>query len=164
VTSVGESERYVYNGFNASLALLQRFVERGIYLLSKKKRRKIHIGILEIHLDAGPEIDKMEVDEFAAEAGLFLDDYLIGELSSYDEETRQREDAQFEMLAGKIDRVQLHANGGLNRDWELRDAVARREEFARRQELARNEDSGEEDDHNLTIGDITVGSSSSTRT
>jgi len=117
VTSVGDSERYVYNGFDGSLALLQRFVERGVYLLSKKKRHKIHIGVLEIHLNTGDGILEGELDESAEGAGLFLDDYLIGEMSSiYDAERRQREDEQFEMLAGKIDRIQLHANSSLKRE------------------------------------------------
>jgi hypothetical protein len=144
VTSVGDSERYNYDSFNASLALLQRFVERGVYLLSKKKRRKIHVGLLEIHLNIGPEIDELELDELAEETCLFLDDYLIGELSSiYDLEARQREDAQFEMLAGKIDRIQLHANGALKREWELHDAVAKRER-------ARNAEAVREDELNVT--------------
>jgi hypothetical protein len=149
-TSVGDSERYMSNGFDASLALLQRFIERGIYLLSKKKRQKIHIGVLEIHLNAGAELDKVELDEFAEEVGSFLDDYLVGEMDSvYDSdearhsEARQREVAQFEMLAGKIDRIQIH------------------EELARREELARNSASGGADEPNVSTGDIAAETNSS---
>jgi hypothetical protein len=128
-TSVGESDYYVCNAFNGSLALLQRFVERGVYLLSKKKRRKVHIGLLEIHLNGGVEIDKETLEEYAEEVCSFLDDYLIGEMNSlFDDEKRETFEAQFEMLAGKIDRIQLHANSTLKREWELHDAVARREE------------------------------------
>jgi hypothetical protein len=132
VTSAGDSERFIYNGFSGSLALLQRFVERGVYLLSKKKRSKIHIGVLEIHLNTGVEVEKEELERFVEEACLFLDEYLIGDMNSiWDNEARQREDAQFELLAGKIDRIQLHANDPLKREWELSDAVAKREENAR---------------------------------
>jgi hypothetical protein len=83
ITSVGDSEQYIFNGWEGSLALLQRFVERGIYLLSKKKRRKIHIGVLEVHMNGGLEIDKVELDEFAEVASVFLDDYLIGEMGTF---------------------------------------------------------------------------------
>ncbi|PMD20476.1 hypothetical protein NA56DRAFT_646573 [Hyaloscypha hepaticicola] len=134
VTSVGESDYYLSNSINGSLALLQRFVERGVYLLSKKKRRKVHIGLLEIHLNGGADIDEEALDEFAIDACSFLDDYLLGEVSSvyYDDEKRQTFDEQFEMLASKIDRIQIYANSTLKQEWGLHDAVAKREEHARR--------------------------------
>ena len=148
VTSVGESEHFNCNQFNGSLALLQRFIERGVYLLSKKKRAKVRIGVLEIHLNAGwePELFGfgVEADEFAEAAGLFLDDYLLGEDSFvYDGLMRQEFDAQFEMLVGKIDKVQMYANGALKREWELRDAIATREEH-RRNAATGGEVSGDE--------------------
>jgi hypothetical protein len=134
VTSVGDSDVYLCNAINGSLAMLQRFVERGVYLLSKKKRHKVHIGLLEIHLNGGAEIDEETLDEYAIETCSFLDDYLLGEVSSiyYEVEKRQTFDAQFEMLASKIDRIQLYANGTLKQEWELHDAVAKREEHARK--------------------------------
>jgi hypothetical protein len=82
VTSVGDSDVYLCNAINGSLAMLQRFVERGVYLLSKKKRRKVHIGLLEIQLNGGAEIDEATLDEYAIETCSFLDDYLLGEVSS----------------------------------------------------------------------------------
>ena len=134
VTSVGESDYYLSNAINGSLALLQRFVERGVYLLSKKKRRKVHIGLLEIHLNGGADIDEETLDEYAIDACSFLDDYLLGEVSSvyYDDEKRQTFDEQFEMLASKIDRIQIYANSTLKLEWGLHDAVAKRQEHARR--------------------------------
>jgi hypothetical protein len=143
-TSVGVSRHYLMEEFNGSLALLQRFVERGVYLLSKKKRRKVHIGVLEIHLDAGVEIGEEDLDEYAEDACLSLDLYLMGDMSHiYDGETRQIFDAQFEMLASKIDRIQMHANGRLKREWELADVVVRREEHIR-EVATRGEDSEDE--------------------
>jgi hypothetical protein len=134
VTSVGESDIYLCNAINGSLAMLQRFVERGVYLLSKKKRRKVHIGLLEIHLNGGADMDEETLDEYAIDACSFLDDYLLGEVSSvyYDDEERQTFDEQFEMLASKIDRIQIYANSSLKQEWGLHDAVDKREEHARR--------------------------------
>jgi hypothetical protein len=143
VTSVGESDYYLCNAINGSLALLQRFVERGVYLLSKKKRRKVHIGLLEIHLNGGADIDEETLDEYAIDACSFLDNYLLGEVSSvYDDYDQKREtfDAQFELLVSKIDRIQLYANSTLKQEWELRDAIAKREEHARNL-AARDQDS-----------------------
>ncbi len=134
VTSVGESDINLCSAFSGSLAMLQRFVERGVYLLSKKKRRKVRIGLLEIHMNGGADIDEETLEVYALDACSFLDDYLLGEVSSvyYDDEGRDTFDAQFEMLASKIDRIQLYANSTLKQEWELRDVVAKREEHARR--------------------------------
>jgi hypothetical protein len=86
----------------------------------------------------------VEVDEFAEAAGLLLNDYLLGEDSFvYDGLMRQEFDAQFEMLVGKMDRVQMYANGALKREWELRDAIAAIEEH-RRNAATRGELSGDE--------------------
>jgi hypothetical protein len=133
-TSVGDSQYYVCNAFNGSLALLQRFIERGVYLLSKKKRAKLHIGLLEIHINlSGTEFDNEEdIQTFAEQACMYLDDYLLG-VYSLDDYGGHWEtlNEQFEMLVSKIDRVQIHANGALHREWDLSQAVARREEHAR---------------------------------
>jgi hypothetical protein len=105
-------------------------------LLSKKKRPKVHIGVLEIHLNARSTFDsfqrEVEVSELAEEAALYLDEYLLGDTTSvYDGEMKLELDAQFEMLVGKIDRVQMYANDTLKREWDLRDAIAKREEHQR---------------------------------
>jgi hypothetical protein len=136
VTYKGDDEDdFVGDSFSASLVLLQRFVERGIYLLSKKKARKIHIGLLEIHLNAGAEMSELELSPLVEEICQFLDDWMIGDrVGAFDQDARQREDAQFRLLASKVDRVQLHANGALKREWEVREIVAKRAE----RELVRN--------------------------
>jgi hypothetical protein len=137
VTSVGDSDHYLSNGFNGSLALLQRFIERGVYLLSKKKRRKVYIGLLEIHLNIKvedldeEEIGEDELEEFAEEICWCLNDYLIGEMSSLlDDDMRPKFDAQFELLASKVERVQLHSNGVLKREWNLNEVIVERAERA----------------------------------
>jgi len=146
-TSVGDSQYYVCNAFNGSLALLQRFIERGVYLLSKKKRAKLHIGLLEIHVNTrGTELDsEEETRKFAQEACVCLDDYLLGEpsLIYYSGENRQILDRQFEILVSKIGRVQIHANGAVEREWDLSNAVTRREEHIRN--AATREEESEDD-------------------
>jgi hypothetical protein len=59
--------------------MLQRFVERGIYLLSKKKRQKVHIGLLAIYLDMEVESDEEEVPLLARETSNFLNDWMVGD-------------------------------------------------------------------------------------
>jgi hypothetical protein len=109
------------------LALLQRFVERGVYLLSKKKRQKVQIGLLAIHLDTGSERDEEEVAELGENTGDFLNDWLVGDTDfAYDEDSREREDVQFKLLAGKINRIQLLVNSTWRREWELREVTAKR--------------------------------------
>jgi hypothetical protein len=123
-----DQERWQPNGLSASLAMLQRFVERGIYLLSKKKRQKVHIGLLAIHLDLEVERDEEEVSLLARETGNFLNDWMVGDTDfAYDDNAREREDAQFRLLADKIDRIQLHVNGTLGREWELSEVTAKRD-------------------------------------
>jgi hypothetical protein len=132
-TYVGDNENgWQENGFCASVALLQRFVERGIYLLSKKKSRKIHIGLLEIHLNTTDEIGKSELAKMVEEIILMLDEWIIGNLVvGYQDECKQKEDAQFRLLAGKVDRMQIHSNGALKHEWELSEEVAKRDEAER---------------------------------
>jgi hypothetical protein len=150
-TSVGDSQYYASNAFHGSLALLQRFIERGVYLLSKKKRAKLHIGLLEIHINlSGTELDnEEEIQRFAEEACAYVDEYLLGVYNLIDYvEDRQTMNEQFEMLVSKIDRVQIHANGALHREWDLSQAIARREEHSRNADV-REEES--EEDGNMAI-------------
>jgi hypothetical protein len=95
--------------------MLQRFVERGIYLLA-------------IYLDMEVESDEEEVPLLARETSNFLNDWMVGDTDfAYDDNAREREDAQFRLLAGKIDRIQLHVNGSLGREWELSKVTAKRD-------------------------------------
>lgn len=140
-----EREKGPWSTFEASLVMLQRFVERGVYLLSKKKREKIHIGCLEIRLDTASEMtSEAELASFVQEIGDFLDVWMVGDVPwGSDEEDKERDDEQFRMLAGKIDRVTLHANGGLKREWVISEMVTKRDE-AERLRMAELEDGGEE--------------------
>jgi hypothetical protein len=121
-------------GFSASLAMLQRFVERGVYLLSKKKRRNIHIGLLAINMDTPPEMSKTEAEESVAEFLSTLEQWMIGtegfQSMAWDAEAKEREDAQFRVLAEKIDRLEFSLNGILKREFVLDEMLVKRDQEA----------------------------------
>ncbi|KAH8654543.1 hypothetical protein BGZ60DRAFT_418731 [Tricladium varicosporioides] len=131
-----ECENSVY-GFGTCLALAQRFVERGVYLLSKKKRNKMHIGLLAMHLNVDPDIDPEDVDEFAEHCCQFLDDWMLGDTwGGYDSNAKEREEAQFRLLSGKIDRLQMFSNSVLKKEWIMEDVVVKRDLNQQEQERA----------------------------
>jgi hypothetical protein len=117
--------------FFGGLGLLQRFVERGVYFLSKKKAEKISVGLLAIDVDKSseyltPERSINEVDEFADRLDKWmrgLDEFGTGEQEEWD-----REDRQFRFLASKIDRLSLSLKGNLRREWDLKDMITKRDE------------------------------------
>ncbi|RFU25169.1 hypothetical protein B7463_g11168, partial [Scytalidium lignicola] len=135
-TFVQDNEPYDSSGAGISSAfvLLQRFIERGVYLLSKKKARKIHIRTLVMHLNISEEIgedfDNFSIQGVVREIIEFLDEWMLGiKFVRWDMEARLRETVQFKLFASKIDRVQLLANGVLKHEWEVREMVAKREDI-----------------------------------
>lgn len=137
VWTVAGDENGDYEGdvFFGGLGLLQRFVERGVYFLSKKKAEKISVGLLAIDVDKisdylTEEDYIKEVDDFADR----LEEWMrgINEFGNTGEEW-EREDTQFRILAGKIDRLSLSVKGNLRREWDLKEMVTKRDE----QELLR---------------------------
>lgn len=129
VWTVIEGEGREHEGlvFFAGLVLLQRFLERGIYFLSKKKAQKISIGLLAIHVDRPDYVTDedavREVDEFAE----FLDEWMrglvvLGPL----EDSKEREDRQFRFLAEKVERVSLSAKKNFRREWNMREMLEER--------------------------------------
>ena len=128
----GEGREQEGDVFFGGLVLLQRFLERGVYFLSKKKAQKISIGLLAIYVDrpdyVTDEDATREVDEFAE----FLDDWMrgvtvLGQL----EDAKEREDRQFRFLAGKVERVSLSAKKNLRREWDMREMLEKRDEEER---------------------------------
>ncbi|KAH8821781.1 hypothetical protein F5884DRAFT_746074 [Xylogone sp. PMI_703] len=129
----GEGYNRRGDGISSTLVLLQRFIERGIHLLSKKKARKIHIGKLVMHMNVPPEVKEdysgYSVQEMVRNTIEFLEEWMMGNtVAGWDKEAGLRENAQFKLFASKIDRVQLLANGVLRREWEVSEVVLRREE------------------------------------
>jgi len=135
VWSVAGDENGDFEGdvFFGGLSLLQRFVERGVYFLSKKKAEKVSVGLLAIDVDKLSEYLTeedciKEVDDFADR----LDEWMMGvnEFGTAGEDW-EREDSQFRFLASKIDRLSLSVKGNLRREWDLKEMVAKRDEQER---------------------------------
>lgn len=117
--------------FFGGLGLLQRFVKRGVYFLSKKKAEKISVGLLAIDVDQSSEYLTaeeciQEVDDFANR----LDEWMRGvnEFGTGEQEDWDREDGQFRFLASKIDRLSLSVKGNLRREWDLKEMIIKRDE------------------------------------
>jgi len=133
-TVVGdENNNYEGDVFFGGLGLLQRFIERGVYFLSKKKAMKISVGLLAIDVDhfsewLTSEDCVKEVDEFAER----LDEWMRGvnEFGTASDDWG-REDIQFRFLASKIDRLSLSVKGNLRREWDLTEMVRKRDEEER---------------------------------
>jgi hypothetical protein len=133
-TVAGDEESdFEGDAFYGGLSLLQRFVERGVYFLSKKKAEKISVGLLAIDVDKLSEYLTeeeciKEVDDFADR----LDEWMRGvnEFGSAGDDW-EREDGQFRFLAGKIDKLSLSVKGSLRREWDLREMVTKRDEEER---------------------------------
>jgi hypothetical protein len=121
-------------GFSATLAMLQRFVERGVYLLSKKKRRNIHIGLLAIDMDTPAEMSQTEAEEFTEEFVKSLEYWMIGnegfQSFAWDPDAKEREDGQFRSLAQKIGKVGFSLNGVVKREWILSEMLVKRDHEA----------------------------------
>jgi hypothetical protein len=128
----GEGREYEGDVFLGGLVLLQRFVERGVYFLSKKKAQKISIGLLAIHVDrpyyVTDEDAAREVDEFAE----FLDEWMRGvTVLGALPDAKEREDRQFRFLAGKVEKVSLSAKKNLRKEWDMREMLEKRDEEER---------------------------------
>ncbi|MCJ1350303.1 MAG: hypothetical protein MMC33_000284 [Icmadophila ericetorum] len=116
--------------FFGGLALLQRFLERGVYFLSKKKRERISVGTLAVNVSVVKEDEQQALDQ-ARELADDLDTWLRGEtepsFTSSMHEDKGREDEQFRILAGKVERVVLSIVGRREREWVLQEMLAARE-------------------------------------
>jgi hypothetical protein len=128
-----ENNNYEGDVFFGGLGLLQRFVERGVYFLSKKKAMKISVGLLAIDVDHASEWMTTEdcvkeVDDFAQR----LDEWMRGvnEFGTARDDWG-REDTQFRFLAGKIDRLNLSVKGNLRKEWDLKEMLLKRDEEVR---------------------------------
>ena len=125
--------------FSGGLALLQRFLERGVYFLSKKKREKISVGTLAVHVRVPKEQEK-ETEDGAKEIADVLDEWMRGNVEPSGSESvmerKEREDAQFRIFAGRVERVELSLVGKLERTWVLKEMLEAREKST----MERNEE------------------------
>ena len=116
---------------NAGLVLLQRFLERGVYFLSKKKRQKISIGVLAVNviLDLADEED---IPGQKSSWASFLDVWLRDDkLYGFSTEETEEEACRFRFLAGRVEKFRLSFMGKVEREWVLAEMVAKRDEKLR---------------------------------
>jgi hypothetical protein len=122
--------------YSAGLVLLQRFLERGVYFLSKKKAKKIKVGLLAVNINTHEYINEESLVET-------LEEWMIGQNDlGGGQDVKEREDKQFRFLAERIESVRLSVNGRLFREWNLKDVLELRDEI----ELKRQAEAGTEQD------------------
>jgi hypothetical protein len=116
----------------AGLALLRRFVERGVDFLGAKRAEAVAVGLLALNmtlprdgaaaLGAAPAAFGDEVAD-GLEAWLRGDDCVYGDTRA----DRAREDEQLCFLAGRVARFSLAIAGNTRRVWDVRATTAARE-------------------------------------
>lgn len=131
----GEGYEMDGNTFCAGLGLLQRFLERGIHFLSKKKAESLTIDLLVIDMNFEPKTEEKQCREVALEIVEWLYQWMVGKEESPREidegaEGKEREDRQFRFLASKVERLKMTCLGDVYGDWCLRDMVAERDKYA----------------------------------
>ena len=138
VCSVVGDDGIEYEGdvYSAGLVLLQRFLERGVYFLSKKKAKKIKVGLLAVNINTHEYVNEESLVET-------LEEWMIGQNDlGGGQDVKEREDKQFRFLAERIESVRLSVNGRLSREWNLKDVLELRDEI----ELKRQAEAGIEQD------------------
>lgn len=132
-STAGDDEReYEGDVFYGGLVLLQRFLERGVYFLSKKKAEKVSVGLLAINVAMPDHVSDEEALESMKEVWDNLDEWMRGDVDfGASPEAREREDTQFRFLAGKIERLSMSVNGNLRREWDLKEMIRKRDEVER---------------------------------
>jgi hypothetical protein len=129
---------------SGGLMLLRRFLDRGVYFLSKKKAQKITIGLLALHilLPKNDEWDWKDSEELLKDISKSLDEWFHGDILEYDPpQERERQDELIRFLAERIGRFSCQI-GDAKREWDLKAVVAERERVRREQEQRRDEDRG----------------------
>jgi len=109
--------------FMAGLVLLRRFIERGVFFLSKKKARTVTLGQLLIKVSTPPNW-RNEGEEVVER----LEAWLCGEGNPYvEDEDWKGTDELIGFLGGKIGELRLDYNGKTMADWFLKDLMERRD-------------------------------------
>jgi hypothetical protein len=137
VSANGDDERETTGDpFDGGMVLLRRFLERGVYFLSKKKARKISVGLMSLKiLKKGLNVSWRGYDEILKDVWEKLDDWFSGEMDGDPDWESQDELMRF--LAERIERFECWIEGVEGRKgWDLKDVVVERE---RRKEVRREE-------------------------
>ncbi|OCL02940.1 hypothetical protein AOQ84DRAFT_392605 [Glonium stellatum] len=124
---VGDDEvEYEGDVFSAGLVVLQRFLERGVYFLSKKKAKRIQVGLLAVNINTREDVS----DKSTVEVADILEEWMMGQSDlGGGPHAKEREDKQFRFLTQRIENVRLSVNGRLSREWKLEDMLRKRDEI-----------------------------------
>ena len=119
-TAAGDDDEREYGGDSTfgGLVLLRRFLERGVYFLSKKKAQNITIGLLLLHI-VPKDLDR-EPDELFEVTSNSVNDLLLDNDDDYIGEELIR------FFAERIDRFSYQV-GEQRKDWNMRDVISERD-------------------------------------
>lgn len=113
--------------FSGGIALLERFLERGIYFLSKKKAQRITVGLLDIQVDSLPDVEEeraiKDIDTIADR----VESWMLGTQQNGVGDEKEKEERHFRFLASRIESLRLSFQGNLRREWDLQTMMKRRD-------------------------------------
>jgi hypothetical protein len=121
--------------FSGGLMLLQRFLDRGVYFLSKKKAQKITVGLLAIHILPPKDYDYnlKDSNELLKDVGQFLDEWFRGDThEDSSPQERERQDELMRFFAERIDRLSCQIEDA-RREWDVKAVIAERERLRQKQ-------------------------------
>jgi len=120
ICSTPDDEDYEWDGdtFSSGIALLKRFLERGIYFLSKKKAQRITVGLLDIQVDSLPDVEEERAIMLIDRVASGVESWMLG---------TQEEEWNFRFLASRIERLRLSFQGNLRREWDLQTIIKGRD-------------------------------------
>jgi hypothetical protein len=126
------------DAFSGGLMLLRRFLERGVYFLSKKKAQKITVGLLALNI-LPKDLDKggRDANEIIEDIGQFLDEWFRGDTDEDDYGTpqeRERLDELMHFLSERIDRFSCQFEEA-RREWDIKAVISERERLRKEREL-----------------------------
>jgi hypothetical protein len=134
--SINDDDTHEREGdvFFGGLMLLRRFLDRGVFFLSKKKTQKITIGLLALNiLTQGVDIGGKEPKELIDDIGEFLDEWFRGNTFDDTPYTAERQDELLRFFAERIDRFSCRF-GNASREWDVKAAIADRKPISPPQE------------------------------
>ena len=114
--------------FSGGIALLERFLERGIYFLSKKKAQRITVGLLDIQVDSLPDVEEDRAIKVIDTIADSAESWMLGtRQNGVGDDEKEKEERHFRFLASRIERLRLSFQGILRREWDLQTMIKRRD-------------------------------------
>ena len=128
--------------FSGGLMLLRRFLDRGVYFLSKKKARKITVGLLALHILLPEDQDGQDSKEILKDIAQFLDEWFRGDTDEDSSpQERERQDELMRFLAERVDRFSCQIEDA-RREWDVKAVIAERERLRQEREQLQEGDQG----------------------